>query len=135
MSNVYPDRDRFEEGRPTTRPVADWADDAYRGVDPFDNQPAMPNPYQRQRAGDLYNPHLVLVVIATIMFFPIGIFGVYMSSQISRRRAMGDSVGAMEASNRARLLGFVAIGVGIVGWLLLLIAACSAVMSYGYYGY
>jgi Interferon-induced transmembrane protein len=134
MSNVYPDRDRFEEVRPT-RPVADWTDDTYRGVDPFDNPPVTPNPYQRMRAADLYNPHLVLVVIATILFFPVGIFAVYMSSQISRRRAMGDSVGAMEASNRARLLGFIAIGLGIVGWLIFLIAACSAVMSYSYYGY
>jgi hypothetical protein len=133
MSNVYPDRDRFDDARPS-RPVADWADDAYRGVDPFDSPPVMPNPYQRQRAADLYNPHLVLVVIGTIMFFPIGIFGVYMSSQISRKRAMGDSVGAMEASNRARLLGFIAIGVGIVWWLFLLFAGCSA-LSYSYYGY
>jgi hypothetical protein len=135
MTNVHPDRDSFEPTR-RTRPVSDWADEAFRGADPFDPSQVSANPYQRQqRSTELYNPHLGMAIFAAVMFLPVGIFAIYMSGQVGRKRAMGDSVGAIEASNRTRLLGLIGIGAGIATLVILMFVGCSALWTAYQYGY
>lgn len=65
-----------------------------------------------------------LSVISLVLFIPIGAFAIYFSSQVSGRWTGGNPSGAVDASKKAQVWGWIGVGVGVLwNWYLLSYAA------------
>lgn len=112
-------------------------------------QPASQNDYQANYNADYsqkpINNYMVLSILTTILCcIPFGIVAIVYSSKVSKLLGFGDIQGAIEASNKAKMWGIIALICGIVFWAIhlifvILIAANAATildnptMSYYWY--
>ena len=46
---------------------------------------------------------------------PLGVVGVIFAAQVNGKVAAGDTAGALDASKKAKLFSFIAIGLGLAG--------------------
>ena len=59
--------------------------------------------------------YLVLAIISTVCCcLPLGIVAIIFAAQVNSKYEAGDYQGAMDASNKAKLFTFIAIGLGII---------------------
>ena len=76
--------------------------------------------------------YLVPAIISLFCCFPLGIVGVIFAAQVNLKVAAGDMAGAMDASKKAKLFSFIAIGLGLVGillyviWIVLIVGLSAA---------
>jgi hypothetical protein len=52
---------------------------------------------------------------------PIGVISIVFAAQVNSKVAAGDIAGAMESSKKAKLFMFIAIGAGLLTWVLVIV--------------
>jgi hypothetical protein len=72
--------------------------------------------------------YLVPAIISLVCCFPFGIAAIIFAAQVNGKVAAGDLAGAADASRKAKLFSFIAIGIGVVGWL---IYGCLMILGIG----
>lgn len=102
-------------------------------VDPAQALPSFPAPLDREALEvtdsetPLLNesevvplrPNLALAIVGTVLFFPVGIFGLWQCILARRGLASGAGAVAIQRAGRGRTLSIVAVCVGALGWLML----------------
>ncbi|MFI5792187.1 CD225/dispanin family protein [Streptomyces sp. NPDC051677] len=79
------------------------------------------------------NSYMTPAILVTLLcFLPTGIAAIVFASQVSAKSAAGDYPGAVEASRKARILILVSVGIGVVFWLIVIIAASASDTSNAY---
>jgi hypothetical protein len=58
--------------------------------------------------------YLVPAIISLLCCWPLAIVAIIFAAQVNGKVAAGDIQGAMDASKKAKLFSFIAIGIGIV---------------------
>ena len=128
MSNYQP-----FPGQPTSPgPGGDpsWASRAGDPPPPADMPYAFAPPaYQRTSGPQGAVPNRMgLAVAATLLFFPLGLYAIYLASQVSGKVLVGDLVGAVAESHKVKTISMIAFAIGGVLWLFFLMSACCALM-------
>ncbi len=59
--------------------------------------------------------YLVPAIISLFCCLPLGVVGVIFAAQVNGKVAAGDMAGALDASKKAKLFSFIAIGLGLAG--------------------
>lgn len=59
--------------------------------------------------------YLVPAIISLFCCLPLGIVGVIFAAQVNGKVAAGDTAGALDASKKAKMFSFIAIGLGLLG--------------------
>jgi hypothetical protein len=59
--------------------------------------------------------YLIPAIISLFCCLPLGVVGVIFAAQVNGKVAAGDTVGALDASKKAKLFSFIAIGLGLLG--------------------
>src|ERR1700682_932 len=63
--------------------------------------------------------NLVLAIISIFCCWPLAIAAIIFATQVNSKLAAGDVAGAQEASAKAKKFGYIAIGVGVVCYLII----------------
>ena len=59
--------------------------------------------------------YLIPAIISLFCCLPLGVVGVIFVAQVNGKVAAGDTAGALDASKKAKLFSFIAIGLGLAG--------------------
>ena len=62
--------------------------------------------------------YLVPAIISIFCCWPLGIVAIIFAAQVNGKVAAGDIAGAVDASKKAKLFSFIAIGLGLVGCVI-----------------
>lgn len=62
--------------------------------------------------------YLVPAILSLLCCWPLSIVAIIFAAQVNGKVASGDIQGAMDASKKAKLFSFLAIGLGLVGWII-----------------
>jgi Interferon-induced transmembrane protein len=62
--------------------------------------------------------NLVIAIISVFCCWPLAIAAIIFATQVNSKVAAGDIAGAQESSKKAKMFSFIAIGVGIVCYLI-----------------
>lgn len=66
--------------------------------------------------------YLIPAILSTVCCcLPFGIVAIIFAAQVDAKLAAGDRAGALEASNKAKLFTWIAVGLGLVGSILYII--------------
>ena len=65
--------------------------------------------------------NLVLAIISILCCWPIAIPAIIFATQVNSKIAAGDVAGAQESANKAKKFAYIAIGLGVAGWLISII--------------
>jgi hypothetical protein len=65
--------------------------------------------------------YLVPAIISVFCCWPLAIPAIIFAAQVNGKVASGDMAGALEASKKAKMFSFIAIGLGLVGGLIYLL--------------
>ena len=125
-NNSYPD------GTPAQpRLDPDWAATAHEPPPPvgYHFQGAPPRPLAPPPGSGSAPQRMGLAIAATLLCFPVGLYAVYLASQVPVKTSMGDVAGAFETSNKVKIVSMIAIGIGALFGLMILMAGCSALMT------
>jgi hypothetical protein len=57
--------------------------------------------------------YLIPAIISLFCCLPLGVAGVVFAAQVNGKVAAGDTAGALDASKKAKLFSFIAIGLGL----------------------
>jgi hypothetical protein len=79
--------------------------------------PAPTTPYA---GGRQVASHLALAIVSVFLFWPTAIAAIIFATRVDNRLQVGDYYGAVEASHKAQIWGWIGIGIGIV-WIVFLI--------------
>lgn len=58
--------------------------------------------------------YLVPAIVSIFCCWPLGIVAIIFAAQVNGKVAAGDIAGAVDASKKAKLFSFIAIGIGVV---------------------
>ena len=59
--------------------------------------------------------YLVPAIISLFCCLPLGVVGVIFAAQVNGKVQAGDTAGALDASKKAKMFSFIAIGLGLAG--------------------
>jgi hypothetical protein len=59
--------------------------------------------------------YLVLSIISLFCCLPLGIVAVIFAAQVNNKVAAGDTAGALDASKKAKMFSYIALGLGLAG--------------------
>ncbi|HEX9424030.1 MAG TPA: CD225/dispanin family protein [Pyrinomonadaceae bacterium] len=66
--------------------------------------------------------YLIPAILATVFCcLPVGVASIVFAAQVNGKLATGDIAGAAEASRKAKTFMFIAIGLGVVVWVIAVI--------------
>lgn len=65
--------------------------------------------------------YLVPAIISIFCCWPLAIPAIIFATQVNGKLAAGDTAGAEDASKKAKMFSFIAIGLGVVGILIYII--------------
>jgi len=72
-------------------------------------------------ASDVPN-YLIPAILSTIFCcLPLGVVSIIFATQVNSKVASGDIAGAMEASRKAKMFSFIAVGLGVLTWVCVVI--------------
>ncbi|HEV7768933.1 MAG TPA: CD225/dispanin family protein [Thermoanaerobaculia bacterium] len=74
-----------------------------------------------------YLVHSIIVTLCCCM--PLGIVGIVFAAQVNSKLALGDYMGAREASAKAKLFTMIGFGIGLVGVVILFLMAGASIME------
>ena len=63
--------------------------------------------------------NLVIAIISVFCCWPLAIPAIIFATQVNTKVAAGDMAGAQEASAKAKKFSFIAIGLGVAGYLII----------------
>ena len=63
--------------------------------------------------------NLVIAIISIFCCWPLAIAAIIFATQVNSKVAAGDIAGAQEASKKAKMFSYIAIGIGVVFWLII----------------
>ncbi|MFD8233501.1 CD225/dispanin family protein [Streptomyces sp. NPDC059696] len=66
------------------------------------------------------------ILVTLLCFLPTGIAAIVFASQVSAKATAGDYEGAAQASRNARILILVSVGIAVLFWLIIIIAASTS---------
>jgi len=61
--------------------------------------------------------YLIPAIISAICCLPLGIVGIIFAAQVNGKVAAGDIAGALNASKKAKMFSYIAIGLGVALWV------------------
>src|ERR1700752_1224561 len=76
--------------------------------------------------------YLVLAIISLFCCLPLGVVAIIFAAQVNGKVAAGDTAGALDASQKAKMFSYISIGLGlagIIGYVLLLILGIGMGMA------
>ncbi|MFH8898615.1 CD225/dispanin family protein [Streptomyces coeruleorubidus] len=113
-----------------------WQDSSFP---PHQEPPPQPQQYHQQWGqthapqGPVPESYMTPAILVTLLcFLPTGIAAIVFASQVSAKATTGDYQGAAQASRRARILILVSVGVGVLFWLIFIIALSASDTSTEY---
>jgi Interferon-induced transmembrane protein len=63
--------------------------------------------------------YLIPAILSTVFCcLPVGVVSIIFAAQVNSKIATGDIAGAMESSKKAKMFMFIAIGAGLLVWVL-----------------
>ena len=63
--------------------------------------------------------YLIPAILSTIFCcLPLGVVSIIFATQVNSKVASGDIAGAMEASKKAKMFMFIAVGGGLLSWII-----------------
>lgn len=62
--------------------------------------------------------YLVPAIISIFCCWPLGIVAIIFAAQVNGKVAAGDTAGAMDASKKAKMFSYIAIGIGLVAGVI-----------------
>jgi hypothetical protein len=66
--------------------------------------------------------YLIPAILATIFCcLPVGVVSIIFAAQVSGKISAGDMAGAMDASRKAKMFMFIAVGLGLLVWVTVII--------------
>ena len=74
-----------------------------------------PPPSSGAPAGGSVPNYLVPAIISLFCCLPLGIVAVIFAAQVNGKVTAGDTAGALDASKKAKMFAFIAIGLGLAG--------------------
>ena len=75
------------------------------------------SPSSSGATADVQN-YLIPAILATIFCcLPLGVVSIIFATQVNSKVAAGDVAGAMEASKKAKMFMFIAVGLGVLSWV------------------
>ena len=61
--------------------------------------------------------YLIPAIVSLFCCLPLGIVGVIFAAQVNGKVAAGDVQGALDSSKKAKMFSYIAIGLGVAGWV------------------
>jgi hypothetical protein len=110
---------QFQQGQPYQRPPY-GTPPPYQQFTP-DQRGYYPPPGMPYGGGAQVASHLALAIVSVFLFWPTAIAAIIFATRVDSRLHMGDYYGAVEASHKAKIWGWIGIGVGAAGWILLIV--------------
>ena len=66
--------------------------------------------------------YLIPAILSTIFCcLPLGVVSIIFATQVNSKVASGDIAGAQEASKKAKMFMFIAVGLGVLTWICVVI--------------
>ena len=66
--------------------------------------------------------YLVPAILSTIFCcLPLGVVSIIFATQVNSKVQTGDIAGAMEASRKAKMFTFIAVGLGVLTWVCVVV--------------
>jgi uncharacterized membrane protein len=66
--------------------------------------------------------YLIPAILATVFCcLPVGVASIIFATQVNSKLESGDVAGAMEASRKARMFMFIAVGSGLLVWVICIV--------------
>jgi uncharacterized protein YqhQ len=63
--------------------------------------------------------YLIPAILSTVFCcLPLGVASIIFATQVNSKLAAGDTAGAMESSKKAKMFMFIAIGLGVLSWVI-----------------
>ena len=79
------------------------------------------SPSAAAATSDVQN-YLIPAILSTIFCcLPLGVVSIIFATQVNSKIATGDIAGAMEASKKAKMFMFIAIGLGALSWISVIV--------------
>ena len=78
----------------------------------------MSQPYPPAQPSDAVPNYLVIAILSVLCFWPVAIPAIIFATQVNKKIAAGDLEGAQASSKKAKMYSFIAIGLGVLGWVL-----------------
>jgi hypothetical protein len=66
--------------------------------------------------------YLIPAILSTVLCcLPLGVISIIFATQVNGKVASGDIAGAMEASKKAKMFMFIAVGLGVLTWVCVIV--------------
>jgi hypothetical protein len=66
--------------------------------------------------------YLIPAILSTVLCcLPLGVASIIFATQVNSKVAAGDIAGAMESSKKAKMFMMIAVGLGLLTWILVIV--------------